>query len=177
MSTPVRVATAGLLTVVALLILVTMVPAESFLRKKLSRLEYVKTAVGLDQNWNMFTTVANHHSSGLLIQSMDEEGTIHSFGPILPGLERYDESRTFRFHTAFNRFLTPSYSSYVQPWSEKVARELEDQGLVERRQLKSFGLELRHDSISYLKTIRDGGEMTYRQIYSRGPWNLNETNE
>ena len=163
-----------LFTYFALAIVFNLIPRSSYMRAVVEPwFADFSQVTGVEQDWSMFTEIPQRNSTEISIQAMDLEGSVHSFGPIVPGLKQYDwQQDTFRYHTFFSRIMTDDFRTYVKPYAESVAKELEQRHA--DRQLISYGVELRSNDISFLSSIRNGGPLTFRQTFSMGPWDLSE---
>lgn len=152
-----------------------LIPAESYLTRAINVVfEYPRQLMGLDQHWDMFTTIANRHSCEMNIVLMDDNGEFHPTGVIVPDLKAFDDQQSaFRFHTAFSRFFDNRNAEYFLPYSQRVAEELKRQGKTQS-DYESFHFEMRANNLGYLAIVRSGGSETFELEFLRGPWDLAE---
>lgn len=101
--------------------------------------------------------------------SLDALGVSRDHGPILPGLRDYDAAKTFRHHSAFDRFTTPRFEAYLPPYACRVADLVESERGQRPVQIQVVMTAKR---IRFLNEIRAGGGTTFDQVWSSEPFEV-----
>ncbi len=148
----------------------TLIPEPSPLKNFVAPLFFhYQCVTGTDQGWNMFTSIANHRDSDVVVMATFEDGSTRPFGPIVPGMKAYSPGRTFRHHSLFDRFLSAEFANYLEPLGKTYAAELAARYPAE---FKSCELHTRFDRLNFLELMRAGGEPSYSTNSKRGPWQV-----
>ena len=144
-----------------LLILINLMPTESKLFKDIQSPFYsTLTRLGFRQEWNMFIGIPVVCDREYTLEARYEDGTIEEFGPLLPGLDEFNES-SFRYRTVFRRMRKAKYKSYLTKYYENAKAEVEQAVAkpVINVRLKSKNIRTR-----WLSDIRNG-KGRYRESY------------
>ena len=79
---------------------------------------------GTRQDWQMFDLAPRDHNLEIVVEARDSVGTVHEFGPVLPGLKNVDVLADGRFYPLWARFEFWNETNYINAYLENVGKLL-----------------------------------------------------